>query len=334
MPGVNRLARRVGFLKAHLIQNKHNAEVDMQDTFHGVIAFALMAGFLVIGGILRNRIPLCRNMLVPSGIIGGGIGLFLLSMGWIPGYQPGDFISLTFHFFTLSFMSLCLTGTSREASRSGGGILRGGMWLTIIWTISLGLQGVLGYLTIRGYNAVTGAGISEWLGAIVTHGFTQGPGQALTYGSIWENEYAIEHVTQIGLVYASLGFLVTFVVGVPLAKRLIRKGLNENKASRLDDNFLTGLYAERARPEMGRMISHPASLDSLAYHLGLLAIAYLITHHALLAAVHARGARRRDARGNRPGRAVQPQPLLPAWTRRLRADAADHRQVRPGPLGR
>lgn len=254
----------------------------MQDTFHGVIAFALLAGMLVIGSFIRNRVSLFRNMLIPSSIIGGVLGFILLTLGWIPGYQASDFTSLTFHFFTLSFMSLCLTGTSRNASLSGGSIIRGGMWLTLIWTISLGFQGVLGYLAIRGYDAVTGAGISAWLGAIVTHGFTQGPGQALTYGGIWEAEYGIEHAAQVGLIYASLGFLVAFAVGVPLAKRFIDKGLNANKSSRLDDSFRGGFYDPKERPEMGRMISHPASLDSLAYHLGLLAIAYVITHCWLL----------------------------------------------------
>ncbi|PMR67350.1 sodium/glutamate symporter [Halomonas heilongjiangensis] len=250
----------------------------MQDTFHGVIAFALLAGLLVIGSILRNRIPLFRTMLIPSSIIGGMLGFTLLSMGWFPGYQPSDFTSLTFHFFTLSFMSLCLTGTSRDASLSGGSIMRGGMWLTIIWTISLGLQGVLGYLVIRGYDAITGAGISAWLGAIVTHGFTQGPGQALTYGSLWEGEYGIEHAAQVGLIFASVGFLVAFAVGVPLAKRFISRGLNANKVSRLDETFRSGFYPGERSPITGRMVSHPASLDSLAYHLGLLAVAYVITH--------------------------------------------------------
>ncbi|PMR72542.1 sodium:glutamate symporter [Billgrantia endophytica] len=242
------------------------------------MAFALLAGLLVVGSVLRNRFSLLRNMLIPSSIIGGLIGFILLSLGWIPGYQSSDFASLTFHFFTLSFMSLCLTGTSREASLSGGSIMRGGMWLTIIWTISLGLQGVIGYLVIRGYDAITGSGVSEWLGAIVTHGFTQGPGQALTYGGLWESEYGIEHAAQVGLIFASVGFLVAFAIGVPMAKRFISRGHNANKASRLDENFRSGFYPAQNPPETGRMISHPASLDSLAYHLGLLAIAYVITH--------------------------------------------------------
>ncbi len=254
----------------------------MQDTFHGVIAFALMAGMLLLGCLLRNRLSLLRNMLVPSSIVGGLIGFTLLAFDVIPGYSPDDFTTLTFHFFTLSFMSLCLTGSNRQPGLAGGSIVRGGLWLTIIWSISLGLQGVIGYLVVRGYDALTGASVSEWLGALITHGFTQGPGQALTYGGLWEGEYGIENAAQVGLIFASLGFLVAFAVGVPLAKRFISRGFNANQASRLDDNFRAGFYADKDRPEAGKMVSHSASLDSLAYHLGLLAAAYLITHCWLL----------------------------------------------------
>jgi ESS family glutamate:Na+ symporter len=250
----------------------------MESTFHGIIAFALLAGMLLVGSILRNRIGLFRNSLAPASMIGGMLGFTLLSFGLIPGFEASDFEALTFHFFTLSFMSLCLTGKSKDAALSGGSVVRGGLWLTLIWTISLGLQGVIGYLVISGYDAVTGAGISEWLGAIVTHGFTQGPGQALTYGGIWEKEYGIANASQVGLIYASLGFLVTFVVGVPMANNFIRRGLNANKASNIDDNFKSGFYSGTQTPSSGRLVSHPANLDSLAYHLGLLAVAYLITY--------------------------------------------------------
>ncbi|UTW10523.1 sodium/glutamate symporter [Marinobacterium rhizophilum] len=250
----------------------------MGSTFHGVIAFALLASMLLCGSLLRNRISLLRNSLVPASIIGGLLGFTLLSLGLIPGFEATDFTALTFHFFTLSFMSLCLTGNSKDTSLSGGSIVRGGLWLTLIWTISLGLQGVIGYAVIAAYDALTGASVSEWLGAIITHGFTQGPGQALTYGGIWEKDYGIENAAQVGLIYASLGFLVAFLVGVPMAKNFIRRGLNANKASNMGDDFKSGFYSDEQKPVSGHMISHPANLDSLAYHLGLLALAYVLTY--------------------------------------------------------
>lgn len=87
---------------------------------------------------------------------------------------------------------------------------------------------------------------------------------------------------RLRLIYASLGFLVAFAVGVPMARWIIRKGLNTNKASRIDGDFLSGFYTPSKQPEAGRMVSHPANLDSLAFHLCLLGLAYVITHVWLL----------------------------------------------------
>lgn len=254
----------------------------MESTFHGIIGFALMVTMLLAGTLLRKWVPLLRNALVPASIIGGVIGFAVLSFGLVPGYSASDFVALTFHFFTLSFMSLCLTGSSKNTALSGGSIFVGGLWLTLIWVISLGAQGVLGYGVIAAYDQVTGSDLSVFLGAIVTHGFTQGPGQALTYGGIWEKEFGIQNAAQVGLIYASLGFIVAFAVGVPMAKWMVRKGLNANKASKIDGDFLSGFYTPQAQPEAGRQVTHPANLDSLAYHICLLGLGYLLTHLWLL----------------------------------------------------
>ena len=250
----------------------------MADTFHGVIAFALMAALLLLGGIARNRLGWLRSSLVPASIVAGVIGFAALSAGWVPGYGPGDFTALTFHFFTLSFMSLCLTGQGGAAGGDRAGIARGGLWLTLIWSISLGLQAVAGYGVIVAYDAVTGADLSAFLGAIITHGFTQGPGQALTYGTLWEHKFGIANAAQVGLIYASLGFLMAFLLGVPAARHVIRRGLNANRTSSIDLSFTSGLFQRDRAPSSGRMVTHPGNMDSLAYHLALLGLAYVITY--------------------------------------------------------
>ncbi|MDO4683886.1 MAG: sodium/glutamate symporter [Lautropia sp.] len=254
----------------------------MAQSFHGVIAFALMVWMLLVGALLRRRIRWLQQGLVPASIIGGLLGWGLVSVGAFPGYTPKDFTVLTFHCFTLSFMSLCLTGSS-AARPEDTGIVWGGLWLTLIWTVSLGLQAVMGYGVVVAYNEVAGDGLSPLLGAMVTHGFTQGPGQALTYGNLWEQQYGLNDAAQVGLIYASLGFLVAFLVGVPLARWLIRQRQarqpGQANAAEIDASFLTGFYpADESRPVTGYMVSHPANLDSLAWHLGLLGVAYILTH--------------------------------------------------------
>ncbi len=253
-------------------------EVAMEDSFHGIIAFALMGVMLFVGGVLRKNIPLLQSSLVPASILGGLIGFLLLSLNWIPSYKAVDFNTLTFHFFTLSFMSLCLTGSSKDKSLAGDSIVRGGMWLTLIWTASLGLQALIGYGLIVCYDALTGSQVGPFLGALITHGFTQGPGQALTYGGIWEKQYGIVNATQVGLIYASLGFLVAFVVGVPAARRVINKGQNLNKTSSIDATFLAGFFNVNQGKSTTRLVTHSANMDSMAWHLGLLGVAYVITH--------------------------------------------------------
>lgn len=90
----------------------------MGSTFPGVTAFAFMACMLLIGTVLRARIGMFRSALLPASLIGGGVGFALISMDWSLGYQSTDFTAFTFHFFTLSFMSLVLTGREKSASRA------------------------------------------------------------------------------------------------------------------------------------------------------------------------------------------------------------------------
>jgi ESS family glutamate:Na+ symporter len=149
--------------------------------------------------------------------------------------------------------------------------------------MSLVLQALVGLAALVTYNSVTGGELSAYLGLLVTHGFTQGPGQALAMGSIWEQQFGVSDAVSFGLIYASMGFILSFVVGVPAARYAIRKGLNQNTAARLTEEFLRGVHDRESRPVAGRQVTHSANVDSLVFHIGILGVAYLITHHYLIA---------------------------------------------------
>ena len=251
----------------------------MGSTFQGVIAFALMTALLVIGSLLRSRLAWLRASLIPGSIVAGAIGFAGLSLGWFPGYGPQDFTALAFHFFTLSFMSLCLTGSPPASNADERqGIVGGGLWLTLMWTASLGVQAVIGYAVMSVFDLFSGQDLDPLLGAIATHGFTQGPGQALTYGTIWQNDYGIADAAQVGVIFASMGFIAAFLVGVPMARYFLKRGQNANRHSTLDDDFIRGFHRLETQPSAGRQVSHAGTVDSLAWHLGLLGIAYVITY--------------------------------------------------------
>ncbi len=250
----------------------------MATTFPGVIAFAFMATMILAGVILRARVPFLQRNLVPASLIGGVLGFLLISTGMSLDLESEDFTVFAFHFFTLSFMSLVLTGKSEKLAESHS-VVPGGMWLSTIWVMSLVLQAMVGLAVIVIFNWATGSGLSNFLGLIATHGFTQGPGQAIALGSIWENELGITNALNFGLIYASVGFLAAFVIGVPVARYAIRQGLNFNQSARIDDDFLRGILSIDV--SAGKQITHAANVDSLAFHLAILGFAYVLTDQYL-----------------------------------------------------
>ncbi|HEY5680909.1 MAG TPA: sodium/glutamate symporter [Pseudomonadales bacterium] len=252
----------------------------MTSTFPGVIAFAFMVCMLLAGTVLRAKVPLLRRALVPASLVGGILGFALVSAGLSFGYESSDFTVFTFHFFTLSFMSLCLTGGSRERGKNTS-IIPGGMWMSVVWVVSLVTQGLVGLGALVGYNVLTGGELSSFLGLLATHGFTQGPGQALAYASIWESELGVVHAINFGIIYASAGFIVAFAVGVPVARHAIKAGRNVNRVARIDDEFQAGILNADSDVSAGRQITHSANIDTLAFHIAVLGVAYLVTDQYL-----------------------------------------------------
>ena len=252
----------------------------MADTFGGVLAFAFLVCMILVGTILRANIRFLQTALVPAALIGGIVGFTLLASGWSFGYTSGDFTAFTFHFFTLSFMSLCLTGSDKK--QRGDSVAIGAGWLSGIWTISLVTQALVGLLVIWLYNSLSGENLSVFLGAIVAHGFTQGPGQALAMGSIWQSEFGIDMAIDFGLIYASAGFILSFLVGVPIARYFVKNRMNSDQEARIDSAFLSGIQPEDSTISAGKQITHPGNVDSLVFHIGILGLAYLLTDQYLL----------------------------------------------------
>lgn len=255
----------------------------MESTFPGVLAFAFLATMILVGTVLRANLSFVANSLVPSSLIGGIIGFVLIASGLNFGFESADFTAFTFHFFTLSFMSLCLTGKEASAgSDNTSSIVPGGTWLSVLWVMSLVMQALIGIGVVLAYNGLTDGSLSFYLGAMATHGFTQGPGQALAFGSIWESEFGISNAINFGITYAAIGFAVAFVVGVPVARYAISKGMNVNKSAKIDTEFLRGIRARDSEVSAGRQITHSGNVDTFVFHIGILGVAYLLTDQYLV----------------------------------------------------
>ena len=179
----------------------------MGSGFENLILFGLLSLMLLIGTLLRAKVKLFQDYLVPASIIGGLIGFAIVSTGWLKigewQITSSSFNWFLFHAFNISYISLLLTRPRGNQENTSKEVVRGGMWQTLIWTISLPAQALIGGAVIWLYNLATGNSLNEFIGMIVTHGYTQGPGQAYAFGTLWEKG-GIADCATIGVIYAAL----------------------------------------------------------------------------------------------------------------------------------
>ena len=109
-------------------------------------------------------------------------------------------------------------------------------------------------------------------------GKAQGPGQTQAYASIWETTYKISNSLNVGLAFAAVGFLVAGLVGVPLAFYGIKKGWVSIEGGKLPQCFLRGLMDKGDNPTCARSTTHPANIDSVAFHLAIMATLYALAY--------------------------------------------------------
>ena len=91
----------------------------------------------------------------------------------------------------------------------------------IVWCILYTLTAILGVIIV----ALIGKTVNmdSMYGILIPFAFCQGPGQASTYGRIFEQLYGYQNAEMVALTFAIIGFLVAFLIGVPLAKYGLKK---------------------------------------------------------------------------------------------------------------
>lgn len=253
----------------------------------GFMVFSAMSVMLLIGVLLRAKIGLIQKAMIPTSLIGGAIGFVLVSLGWLKYPGPAgewititskDFIPFAYHAFSISFISLCLTRSPKTEDGAKPGVFKGGMWLSMVWSASLTVQALVGLGVVVLYNMVTGGDVNAFLGVLVTHGFTQGPGQGMAIGGAWAKGFQIPDATTMGLIWATMGFVAAYVAGVPYARYFVKKEMNQNKRSKVDEEFLSGILKEDSNIVAARETTHAAATETLAFHFAIIGLVYLITY--------------------------------------------------------
>ena len=238
-----------------------------------MVQLGLLLMFLMLGNILRRKIPLFRKMLVPSALLGGTLLLIVNFICKQFGFQLVDMRLMqviTYHCLAIGFaaMSLKTEKKTLKANRDQViefGALQGGTYM---------LQAFLGLVITIGLFLITRYGeniISYVSGLILPLAFGQGPGNALTWDINFTNTPAAQFFGNgsYGLSLASIGFVVASIFGVLYINIHKKRGdlvVRESNTKMVNDNTELG---EEEIPDN-------ESVDKFTIQFGYVAFAYAL----------------------------------------------------------
>lgn len=243
-----------------------------------MIAFGIAGVALCLGTFLRAKIGFLRNMLVPASVIAGILGMIFMNvtaeLGINIGTDAGMYTEIVNHLFTISFISICLTGASSNKENTPKNIMKGTWGMGILWCLLYALTPLLG----MGIIALVGGGfdMDAIYGTLIPFAFTQGPGQAAAYGALYEAS-GWENAAMVAITFATIGFVVAFLVGIPAAKLGISRGIAKN-CGEIDRSILKG-YLRREEQKQNYMVKDTtvsSNIETLSFHFALIGLCYVV----------------------------------------------------------
>ncbi len=240
-----------------------------------IVQVGLLLLFLMLGNVLRRRIPLFRNCLIPSALLGGGL---LLVVNIICKQFNVILVDnrmmqvITYHCLAIGFasMSLKTENSTHKTNRMQVvefGALQGGSYMLQAF-VGLGITLLLFLPTKNGHNV-----ISYICGLILPLAYGQGPGNALSWDINFTNIPATQFAGNgsFGLSLASIGFVVASVFGVLYINIHKRSG-----GITVRKNSLGGVFIDQTNPS-GKEIADNESVDKLTIQAGFVALAYALS---------------------------------------------------------
>ena len=238
-----------------------------------MVQLGLLLIFLMVGNILRRKIPLFRNCLVPSALLGG---VMLLLVNIITKQFDLVLVDnrlmqvITYHCLAIGFAAMSLK-TEKSAHKTSKaqvlefGALQGATYMLQAF-VGLGITLVLFLLTRHGDKI-----ISYVCGLILPLAFGQGPGNALSWDINFTNTPAAQFTGNgsFGLSLASIGFVVASVFGVLYINIHKKRGdLRVRKGTPVDQTLSVSEESELPDSE---------SVDKFSLQVGFVAIAYALS---------------------------------------------------------
>jgi ESS family glutamate:Na+ symporter len=247
-----------------------------------VYVFIFLCALLVAGKIIRLNAPLLQRLYLPSSVIGGFLGLLVLSVAdsAVPPAFTEMMRNIPGFLINVVFATLFL---GSKVPRFGK-IIRLSLPQLCCGQISAWGQYAIG-LGLTGFVLAPLFGVPPVFGNLIEIGFQGGHG---TVGGMAESFRAIawEDGIALGYTVATVGMVCGIVIGMILINWAYKKGIISSvrpfHARRREER--RGLHLRGTRPVAGYQTVMSDSVDSLAWHLAIVGISIAIGAgiHALL----------------------------------------------------
>ena len=242
-----------------------------------VIGMLLLS--LLAGNILKRKIPLLQESLIPTSVLGGALLLVVSSIYRVAtgdnmfdaaifgGRGTATMEILTYHCLAMGFIASSFKTSENKLTKKRTVEI----FNTGVTTVSTYLvQAVVGFgITIIAAFIIDG--FFPAAGVLLPFGYGQGTGQALNYGGIYENEFGFAGGKSFGLTIAALGFLSAAIGGVFHLN--IRKKRGKLKPAAESRHVLHADEIESADE-----IPMQESIDKITVQIALIATAYMLTY--------------------------------------------------------
>ena len=248
-----------------------------------IILLAVLFSALLLANALKRKIGFLKKTLLPSSVMGG---LILLVISTVLKFTTGNYLFdlelfaigdmngsgvleiITYHCLAIGFIAMSLrrgegvkgTGRGREVFNTG------------ITTVATYLVQAAGGIVITVALSFFVPRLLKAAGVLLAMGFGQGTGQALNYGTIYQQDHGFSGGANFGLTIAALGFISASIVGVYHLNRLRKRGVIKG----MTDEGVSDLQLSDFESENEIPVS--SSADKLTVQIGFVFFVYALAY--------------------------------------------------------
>jgi ESS family glutamate:Na+ symporter len=239
-----------------------------------VMIFAALSVLLVAGKVLRVQIPLLQKLYLPSSVVGGLLGLALITAfrSYIPVEITDEMRKMPGFLINIIFATLFLGETMPKIKKLAADVLP---QLTLAQLMVWG-QYVMG-IGLSGFVLIHFFDLSPAFGNLLELGFAGGHG---TVGGMTDAFIAHKWEDGIALGYtvATAGMVCGIAIGMCLVNWAYARGYVKTVRpfGKRSLSERRGIHPREARPSAGSQTVQSDSVDSLAWHIAIVGIAVLI----------------------------------------------------------